>query len=80
MNRLDKLRRRAVFQEDSRGPGLKSAERARVVHPRGHHQDADAGMPGLHFFEKRRTLFVAEIVIEQNDVDVLARDGVERFG
>ncbi len=66
--RFDQLRRRAVLQEDPSGAALESPQRARIAHAGRDHQDAATQATAFGFIQKSRTLLIAQIVIEQNDI------------
>ena len=79
-----------MFEEDSRCAAFESPQRAGVGHARRDHQDAagessaglarGAGTGAFGLFEKCQALVVAEVVIEQHDVDRFAREDGEAFG
>jgi hypothetical protein len=69
-DRLYQAVRGTVFEKDSGRAVLQGAQHHRVTHSGGHHQNtADEAMTA-RMIEKVRPLFVAKIVVQQNNVDL----------
>jgi len=62
--------RRTVLQKHSVRTILKRAQHHRIAHAGRHHQDATAETMSVRPVQKLRALLVAEIVIQQNDVNI----------
>lgn len=70
MDRLDKLCRRTVFQENAGRASFECPQRTGIGHARSDHEDVpcEAGAPAFRFFEKGQPVIIAEIVVEQHDI------------
>ena len=68
-----------MLQKNPRRTVLQRAQHHRIVHARGDHENPASEPGASRSIEKERSLFMPEIVIQQNHVDFIQLRQCQRF-
>ena len=68
-----------MLQKNSGGAAFERTQRACVAHPGGHHQDAAGEALLTSSFQERQPLLLAQVVVQQNHVDLFLVENSQRF-